>query len=75
MALREAAQCRDLAGAPGWVRDDVAVLDILVDFVARRVAGEKGPLGDLYRDEYVRLWKRQNLPGGAEASVDEVFGR
>lgn len=74
-ALREAGGLRDLTGAPDWVNEDVAVLDLLVDFVARRVAGETGPLGNRYRSEYVKLWNRQNLPGGAEASVDAVFGR
>ena len=41
----------------------------------REVFGEKGPLGDRYREEYVTLWNRQNLPGGVEASVREVFGK
>lgn len=73
--LRAAAKLRDLAGAPDWVKDDVALLDLLVDYLGRRVAGEKGPLGDRYREEYVTLWNRQNLPGGAEESVGEVFGK
>lgn len=73
--LRAAAKLRDLTGAPDWVKDDVALLDLLVEYLGCRVAGEKGPLGDRYRDEYVRLWTRQNLPEGAESSVDEVFGK
>ena len=72
--LRAAAALRDLSGAPDWVRDDAALLDLLVDFVSRRVAGEKGSLADAYRSRYTELWLRQNRPQGVEASVTKVFG-
>lgn len=71
--LREAQAMRNLAGAPDWVKDDVALLDLLTDFVARRVAGEKGPLADVYRERYTELWLRQNRPGGVEESLRRVF--
>ena len=73
--LRESQAMRDLSGAPDWVKDDVELLDILIDFVARRVAGEKGPLSDRYRARYTALWMRQNRPGGVEQSLWKVFGK
>ena len=73
--LRESQAMRDLSGAPDWVKDDIELLDILIDFVARRVAGETGPLSGRYRARYSELWLRQNRPGGIEESLAKVFGR
>lgn len=71
--LRESVKLRDLTGAPDWVRDDVAVLDLLIDLVARRIGGEKGSLVEHYRGRYTELWNRQNRPEGVESSLKAVF--
>ena len=67
--LRAAAKLRDLAGAPDWVRDDLALSDLLVDLLARRVAGDDGDPDPAFTDAYVRLWNRQNRPLGAQESL------
>ena len=64
---------RDLSGAPQWVRDDVELLDLLVDFTARRINGDKSSLVEHYRERYTRLWNAQNRPGGVEESMRKVF--
>jgi hypothetical protein len=71
--LRESVKMRDLTNAPEWVRDDVALMDILIDLVARRVGGDKGSLVDHYCARYAELWKRQNRPEGIEESMQKVF--
>ena len=71
--LRESAAMRDLSGAPQWVRDDVELLDLLVDFTARRINGDKSSLVGHYRERYTRLWNTQNRPGGVEESMRKVF--
>lgn len=63
-----------MARIPAGARLHVALLDLLTDFVTRRVAGEKGPLADVYRERYTALWLRQNRPGGVEDSIRKVFG-
>lgn len=67
--LRAAAKLRDLAGAPDWVRDDLALSDLLVDLLARRVVGDDGDPDQAFVDAYVRLWNRQNRPQGAMESL------
>ena len=71
--LRAAQAMRDLTGAPAWVREDVELFDLLVDFVARRVGGARGSLSDEFRDRYVRIWNLQNRPEGVEESIRRVF--
>lgn len=72
--LQESVRMRDLAGAPDWVRDETALLDLLIDFVGRRIAGDKSSLVEHYRKRYTELWNRQNRPGGVEESLQKVFG-
>ena len=42
--LKAAKAMRDLAGAPEWVKDDVELVDVLADFLERRVEGDHGNL-------------------------------
>ena len=71
--LRAAAKLRDLAGAPDWVRDDLALSDLLVEFLDRRVRGDDRDLRPVFAEEYGRLWNRQNRPKGLAASLKKVF--
>ena len=66
----------NLEGAPSWVREDFAMLDLLYRAVEMRI---RNPAAKNFRacfePEYRRLWLRQNRPGGLSMSLTGVFGR
>ena len=74
------AECRaaqkliDLTGAPAWVRDDMAVVDLLVDVLACRIAGRHDGLTERFAGRYRELWNRQYKAEGAEASLANICG-
>ena len=65
----------DLDGAPQWVCEDFAVLDLLYRAVEERIRnpGKKNFRG-MFEPEYRRLWLKQNRPGGLEQSLTSLFG-
>ncbi len=63
-------------GAPAWVREDFAVLDLLARAVkARWENPQRDDLRVMFEPEYRRLWLRQNRIGGLKDSLFWLFGR
>ena len=72
---RTAKSLLDLDGAPEWVREDFAVLDLLYRAVETRVREpEKKNFRALFEPEYRRLWLLQNRVGGLALSLTSLFG-
>lgn len=72
---RHAKSLADLAGAPEWVRDDFAMLDLLARAVEARIADPARPnLRAQFEPEYRRLWLKQNRLGGLGESLNQLFG-
>ena len=77
--LELAKSLLNLDGAPDWVREDFALLDLLARAVKVKLAWPdnnnwKG-FRERFEDEYRRLWLLQNRPGGLEESLDWQFCR
>lgn len=74
--MRYAQGLFDPAGAPEWVRDDFALLELLSRAVALRISepGKKN-FRAMFEPEYRRLWLKSNRPGGLERSLNEIFRR
>ena len=65
----------DLEGAPQWVREDFAVLNLLYRAVAERIRNPgKRNFRAMFEPEYRRLWLRQNRLGGLAQSLTSLFG-
>jgi len=65
----------DLDGAPEWVKDDFALLDLLARAVKTRLdEPEKPNFRAMFEPEYRRLWLRQNRLGGLKDSLAILFG-
>ena len=62
----------DLRGAPEWVRDDFALLDLLARLVELRWKGRHEEVAAL-GPEYKRLWLKQNKPGAIDDLVKDSF--
>ena len=72
---RYAKSLADLAGAPEWVRDDFAMLDLLAHAVEVRIVDPARPnLRAQFEPEYRRLWLKQNRLGGLGESLNQLFG-
>ena len=66
----------DLDGAPAWVREDFAVLNLLYRAVEMRIKEpNKKNFRACFEPEYRRLWLRQNRVGGLALSLTSLFGR
>ena len=74
-AWRSAKSLLNLEGAPVWVKEDFAVLDLLYRAVEMRI---KEPNRKSFRasfePEYRQLWLRQNRVGGLAFSLSSLFG-
>ena len=72
---RRAKSLLDLNGAPEWVKDDFALLDLLARAVEVRIAeSDKSNFRAMFKPEYRRLWLRQNRLGGLKDSIAILFG-
>ena len=72
---RRAKSLLDLNGAPEWVKDDFALLDLLARAVEVRIAEpDKSNFRAMFEPEYRRLWLRQNRLGGLKDSLAIIFG-
>ena len=66
----------DLKGAPEWVREDFALLDLLYRAVELRIKEPaKRNFRACFEPEYRRLWLKQNRLGGLAQSLTHLFGR
>ena len=72
--LRASQKMRDLSGAPFWVVDDMALVDLLIDFVEMRVNGVEGSLAAEFGPRFTELWRRQNRPQGVDEAIRTIFG-
>lgn len=72
---KHAESLLDLDGAPQWVREDFAVLNLLYRAVETRIRepGKRNFRG-MFEPEYRRLWLRQNRVGGLAQSLTSLFG-
>lgn len=65
----------DLNGAPEWVKDDFALMDILARAVEVRITElDKPNFRAMFESEYRRLWLRQNRRGGLKDSLAILLG-
>ena len=72
---RRAKSLLCLDGAPDWVKDDFALLDILARAVEVRITEPDRPnFRAMFEPEYRRLWLRQNRLGGLKDSLAFLFG-
>ena len=62
----------DLEGAPEWVKDDFALLDLLSRYIELRWRGLHDQVGKL-AEPYKKLWMRQNKKGAINDLVREAF--
>lgn len=70
-AERRAAKAKlDLAGAPEWVRDDLATMELFLDAFEWRAQGDHDRVVRELPSRYAELWLRQNRPGGLETSIE-----
>lgn len=66
---------RDLTGAPEWVKDDFALIDLLYEAVKVKIDDPKCKnFRAMFEPEYRRLWLKQNRIGGLRDSLVSVFG-
>jgi len=72
---KHAKSLLDLTGAPQWVKDDFALLDLLYRAVELRIREpKKRNFRAVFEPEYRRLWRAQNRVGGLQNSLDQLFG-
>ena len=72
---RRAKSLLDLNGAPEWVKDDFALLDLLACAVEVRIKEPGKPnFRAMFEPEYRRFWLRQNRLGGLRDSLFSLFG-
>ena len=72
---RRAKSLLDLDGAPDWVKDDFALLDLLYRAVEVKIKEPRRPnFRAMFEPEYRRLWLKQNRPGGLKDSLVQLFG-
>ena len=65
----------DLEGAPDWVRDGFATLELLYRALALRFQEpDKVNFRAVFEPEYRRLWLRHNRRGGLADSLTRIFG-
>ncbi|MCQ2392154.1 MAG: family 20 glycosylhydrolase [Kiritimatiellae bacterium] len=67
---RAAREKLDLTGAPAWVRDDVKLMELLLDAVEWRAQGDHDRVVRELPGPYAELWLKQNRPGGLETSIE-----
>ena len=73
---RRAKTLLDLDGAPDWVKDDFALLDLLYRAVEVKTKDPRKPnFRAMFEPEYRRLWLKQNRLGGLKDSLVWLFGR
>ena len=72
--LAAAQKDLDLAGAPDWVRDGFATMDLLCETLRLRGKGEDARIAREVPPKYRELWLRYNRPGGLDDSVKQNFG-
>ena len=63
----------DLTGAPAWVSDGFATIDLLMETLRLRWAGEHDRIAREIPPRYRELWLRHNRPGGLDESVKQNF--
>lgn len=73
---RYAKSLLDLTGAPDWVKEDFAMLDLLYRAVEMRIK-EPGKVNfqATFEPEYRKLWLKQNRIGGLASSINQLFGK
>jgi len=72
---RAARADRDLKGAPEWVAEDFAMLDLLMEALEMRIRGEHDLVMTRIGPRYRALWLKQNRRGGLEESLRASFSR
>ena len=73
---KNAASLFNPEGAPEWVRDDFALLDLLYRAVDMRIHKPKAKnFRATFEPEYRRLWLKYNRPGGLTRSLNGIFSR
>ena len=73
---RAAMAERDLTGAPDWVKDGFAVLDLLEEAINRRIADPAAKnFRAMFEPRYRALWLKHNRPGGLDRSLETVFSK
>lgn len=74
--IRRAQSLRDLGGAPEWVKDDCALLDLLAEALETRIRepGKKN-FAALYEPRYRAIWLKYNRPGGLSSSLNQLFSQ
>ncbi|MCQ2391316.1 MAG: family 20 glycosylhydrolase [Kiritimatiellae bacterium] len=72
--VKAARAQRVLSGAPEWVRDDMDLLDLLLDALEMRAQGKHAEVHAICPPKYRALWLKYNRPGGLERSIELVFG-
>ena len=71
--LAAARRDLDLSGAPDWVRDGFATMDLLCETLRLRWKGEHDRIVRVMPPQYRELWLRYNRPGGLDDSVKQNF--
>lgn len=63
----------DLTGAPAWVKDGFATMDLLYEALELRWKGEHDRVRREFPERFRKLWLAYNRPGGLDASVKTNF--
>lgn len=71
---RAARATLDLAGAPDWIRDGFALMDLMYETLELRWKGDHAGVA-AKAAPYRELWLRYNRPGGLDLSVRKNFSR
>ena len=71
--LKAAKALFDPSGAPGWIRGEFRLLDLLARAVEASWRGELAAKRDGLVNEYRETWTINNRPGGLDDSVRQVF--
>ena len=72
-ARKAAKDSLDLSGAPEWVVDGFATLDILYDALEMRWKGEHNKVASECAPRFAELWLRHNKPGGLNKTIAGIF--
>ena len=72
---RAAQKDFDPTNAPEWVKEDMAMMDLLMEAFELRIKGEHHLLMAKVGPRYRALWLKQNRRGGLESSLLQLFSK